>query len=64
MSTLPRIIWMSLLSLTLESGVYGAPDSTVRVSKEVIALREIVPGLNDGTDVSSVVDFLRRCKCA
>jgi hypothetical protein len=57
MSTLSRILWVPLLNLALVALAYGTPDSTVRVSKEVIALREAVPGLNDGNDVGSVVDF-------
>jgi hypothetical protein len=36
---------------------FGAPASTVGVSKEVIALREAVPAMNDAADVNSVVNF-------
>jgi len=56
-STLPRLVWVSLFNLAFAAVAYCAPDSTVPVSKEVIALRESVPGLNDGNDAGSVVDF-------
>src|ERR1700679_401729 len=57
MSVLSRVIWMSLLNLAIVAVGYCATDSTARVNKEVVALREAVPGLNDGTDAGSVVDF-------
>jgi Uncharacterized protein conserved in bacteria (DUF2059) len=52
-----RVTATFLFSLPFVVVALGAPDSTVGVSKEVIALREAVPGLNDGNDVGSVIDF-------
>lgn len=57
MFTLSRLIRVALLNLGLVAVSYAAPDPTVQVSKEVIALREAVPALNDRADVNSVVDF-------
>jgi hypothetical protein len=57
MFTLSRLICVALLNLGLVAGSYGARELTAAVSKEVIALREAVPGLNDGMDAGSVFDF-------
>jgi len=57
MPALPRVICVSLFNLAFVVAAHCAPDSTVSVSKEVIALREAVPAMNDATDADSVVDL-------
>jgi hypothetical protein len=57
MPTFPRLIWVPLLCLALVAIACGAPDSTVAVSQEVVALRDVVPSMNDRVDVGSVVDL-------
>jgi hypothetical protein len=56
MSTLDRALLASVFSLTFVSGAYSASDA-VPVRKEVVALREAVPGMNDATDVNSLLDL-------
>jgi hypothetical protein len=51
-----RIPLEAFLTLAFSLGAYSAPDAAP-VSKEVIALREAVPGLNDAADVDSVVEM-------
>jgi hypothetical protein len=58
MSAVPRVIAAFLFSLPFVVVASGAPDSTVGVSKEVIALREAVPAMSDGKSVNAAVDFL------
>jgi hypothetical protein len=55
-STLPQVIWASLFNLAFVAVAHCAPDSVV--TKEVIALREAVPAMNDGKSVGSMVDIL------
>jgi hypothetical protein len=55
-ATLHRILLASFFSLTVSAGAHSAPN-TVPVSKEVISLREAVPGMNDATDINSVADI-------
>jgi len=57
MPTFPRLIWVPLLCLALVAIACGAPDSTVAVSQEVVALRDVVPSMNDRVEVGSVVDL-------
>jgi hypothetical protein len=55
-SSLHRTFLASFFSLIFAPAAYCATDA-VPLSKEVIALREAVPAMNDATDVNSVVDF-------
>jgi hypothetical protein len=55
-STFFRILLASFLSFALSAEVYGA-DESARVSKEVIALREAVPGLSEPADVDKAVNL-------
>ena len=56
MSTFYRIFLASFLTLALSAGALSATDA-VPASREVIALREAVPGLNDAADIDSVVEM-------
>lgn len=55
-STLQRIVSASIASLAFTAGALSAPNPAP-VSKEVIALREAVPGMNDATDINSLLDL-------
>lgn len=52
-----RLLGVSFLSFAIAQGAYCDSGSTVPANKDVVALRESVPGLDDGTDAGSVVDF-------
>jgi hypothetical protein len=52
-----RLLGASLLGLAMAQSAYCDSGSTVPASKDVVSLREFVPGLNDGNEAGSVVDF-------
>jgi hypothetical protein len=58
MSFLYRLLGASLLSCTLAQGANCDPNSTVPVSKEVIALHETVTSLSGDPDVKSTIDMI------
>jgi hypothetical protein len=57
LSMFPRVLLVPALTLAFAQAAYCDSDSTAPVSQDVVTLRESVPGLNDGTDAGSVVDF-------
>ena len=56
MSTFYRIFLGSFLTLAFSASAFSATDA-VPATREVIALREAVPGLNDAADIDSVVEM-------
>ena len=57
MSFCYRVLGASFLSFAFAQGTHSASGSPVTAGKDVVELRESIPGLNDGTDAGSVVDF-------
>ncbi|HEY6621578.1 MAG TPA: DUF2059 domain-containing protein [Steroidobacteraceae bacterium] len=53
-----RSLGASLLSLAIAQSAYGDSGMAQPVSKDVVSLRQSVPGMNEGTDVNAAVDFL------
>ena len=56
MSFLYRLLGLSLLSVAIAQGAHCDSGSTIPADKNVVTLRQFVPGLDDGTEAGSVVD--------
>ena len=58
MFTPVRLIWIALSSAAFAAASLSDVESSVPITKEVIELREAVPGLNGVNDVDSVLNIL------
>src|SRR5258708_1891829 len=58
MFTPVRLIWVALSSAAFAAASLSAVESSVSITREVIELREAVPGLNDASDVDSMLNIL------
>lgn len=57
MYLLPRFLGAPLLCLAFVALAFASPASPVPVTREVMAVREAVQGMNNGTGVDSVVNL-------